>query len=108
MPDLVIWRYTYTTLVLDTHSVVSSRNRSHNAPDDANRACHGAHCVGYRRMEGFSAHVAPQQQQKVATKSHQVTPTESLNLVRNLLSTGLSCITYLRCAGYGISLRLSY
>lgn len=32
------------------------------------------------------------------TKSQQVTPTESLNLVRNLLSTGLSCITYLRYA----------
>ena len=35
--------------------------------------------------------------QMVSTKSQQVTHTESLNLVRNLLSTGLSCITYLRC-----------
>jgi len=39
-----------------------------------------------------------------STKSQQVTPTESLNLVRNLLSTGLSCITYLRCACGGPSL----
>ena len=48
------------------------------------------------RSGWVSPSVARPPQMLTSTKSQQITAVESLNVVRNLLSTGLSCITYLR------------
>ena len=45
--------------------------------------------------------------QKQATHSEVCSATESLNLMKNLLSTGLSCITYLRYASRAVAVTLN-